>query len=292
LQKVKFENLTQQTKQPATMMKVSKKVINQKLVPYLTKGLRGPKCKVGLWRIVRAILYRLKTGVQWRQLPTKELFGRHVISWNTVFYYFGKWSKDGSWYHLWTNYLRLIKSMLDMSSTQLDGSHTIAKRGGQAVAYQGRKKAKTTNMLFLTDKQGFPLACSSPVSGNHNDLFDIKKTVSEILNTLTAAGIPIEGLFMNADAGFDSKELRSICNSKGIIPNFDFNQRNAKNLDKNDYYFDNQLYTERFAVERTNAWIDGFKNLIIRYETNAKHWLSWHYIAFTMILMRRTPQSK
>jgi len=269
------------------MSKIGKKVINQKLVPHLSKGLRGPKCKVGLWRIVRAILYRLKTGVQWRELPTKELFGRHAISWNTVFYYFAKWSKDGSWYRLWTAYLQTIRFFLDLSSVQLDGSHTVAKRGGQAVGYQGRKKAKTTNMLFLTDKQGFPLACSSPVGGNHNDLFDIKRTVSEILETLTAAKIQIRGLFMNADAGFDSKEFRAFCDDQDIIANIDINKRNSKDPDKNDYHLDNELYKHRFAVERTNAWIDGFKNLIMRYETNAKHWLGLHHLAFSIIILRK-----
>jgi len=34
------------------------------------------------------------------------------------------------------------------------GSHTLAKRGGEALAYQGRKAAKTTNLLFLADNQG------------------------------------------------------------------------------------------------------------------------------------------
>lgn len=86
----------------ATMLKLTKRQINQKLVPHISKGKRGPKCKVGLWRIVRAILYRLKTGTQWRELPLGSLFGRHKISWQSVFYYFSKWSKDGSWYRLWT----------------------------------------------------------------------------------------------------------------------------------------------------------------------------------------------
>lgn len=270
------------------MIKLSKKVINQKLVPHLSKGKRGPECKVGLWRIVRAILYRLKTGIQWRELPIKSLFGRHSIAWNSVFHYFSKWSKDGSWYHLWTALLKMNKAVLDMSSTALDGSHTPAKRGGEAVAYQGRKKAKTTNMLFLTDKQGLPLACSDPVSGNHNDLFEIEKSVSKIVRTLSDSEIECDGIFMNADAGFDSQNLRTICEKIGIIPNFDTNKRNTKNPDQNDYYFDCQLYKERFAVERTNAWIDGLKNLIIRYETNAKHWLGLHYLAFAFILIRKS----
>jgi Transposase and inactivated derivatives len=273
------------------MIKLTKKIINQQLVPHLSKGKRGPCCKVGLWRIVRAILKRLKTGMQWRELPMRELFGRHTISWQTVFYYFSKWSKDGSWYRLWINLLKIYKHLLDMSSVALDGSHTIVKRGGQAVGYQGRKKAKTTNMLFLTDKQGIPLATSVPISGNHNDLFEIEKMVSKIIDTLKDAHIEFKGLFMNADAGFDSQNLRKTCDRLDIIANFDINSRNSKNPDRNDYYFDNQLYKERFAVERTNAWIDGFKNLIIRYETIAMHWLGLHYLAFSIILLRKVEKA-
>jgi transposase len=269
------------------MIKLTKKIINEQLVPHLSKGQRGPGCKVGLWRIVRAILKRLKTGLQWRELPMKELFGRHTISWQAVFYYFSKWSKDGSWYRLWTALLELNKRLLNMSSVQLDGSHTPVKRGGIAVAYQGRKKAKTTNMLFLTDQQGIPLACSEPVAGNHNDLFEIEKTVSKIIDTLIDALIAVEGLFMNADAGFDSKNLRAMCDQLDIFPNIDLNKRNAKDPDQNDYLFDPQLYKERFVVERTNAWLDGFKNLVLRYETNDKHWLGLHYLAFAIILLRK-----
>lgn len=269
------------------MVKLSKKLINEKLVPYLSKGKRGPKCKFGLWRIIQAILYKLKSGTQWRELPLREFFGRFVISWNTVYYYFQKWSKDGSWYHLWTAFLKINKSTLDMSSVQLDGSHTAAKRGGEAVGYQGRKKAKTTNMLFLTDQQGIPLACGAPVAGNHNDLFEIEKSVFKIITTLNDSNIEHKGLFMNADAGFDSQEFRNFCEGLEIEANFDINKRNSKNPDDHDYYFDNQLYKERFVVERTNAWIDGFKNLLTRYETKASHWLGLHYLAFTIILLRK-----
>src|SRR5690554_1233062 len=68
-----------------------------------------------------------------------------------------------------TTFTENNKSNLDLSSSDLDGSHTTALRGGEQVAYQGRKKRKTTNSLYLTDRQGLPLAMSEPVSGNHND---------------------------------------------------------------------------------------------------------------------------
>jgi transposase len=270
------------------MLNLTKRQINQNLVPHLSKGKRGSGCKVGLWRIVRAILYRMKTGVQWRELPMDSLFGRHLTSCQSVYYYFSKWCKDGSYYRLWITILNLCRQQLDMSSVEVDGSHTSAKRGGQQVGYQGRKKSKTTNMLFLTDRQGIPLACSEPMSGEHNDLFEIKKNVLKIINTLKQAGIQIEGFFLNGDAGFDALKLREICEDYGIIANIAANKRNQSDKKNNYYLFDNQLYEERFVVERTNAWIDAFKAFMVRYETKARHWLGLHYLAFSFLLLRKT----
>ena len=64
------------------------------------------------------------------------------------------WRKDGSWKKLWVTLLRLHKARLDLSSRQLDGSHTRTHNGGAATGYQGRKAARTTNLLFLADNQG------------------------------------------------------------------------------------------------------------------------------------------
>ena len=83
-------------------------------------------------------------------------------------------------------------------------------RGGEEVGYQGRKKRKTTNALYLTDKQGLVLAMSTPVSGNHNDLFNIEDTFEELTTMLEDATISVDGLFMNADAGFDAERLHQL----------------------------------------------------------------------------------
>ena len=51
---------------------------------------------------------------------------------------------------------------MDLSSIQFDGTHTPAKRGGESVAYQGRKKNETTNTLIITDSQGIPFIKVNP----------------------------------------------------------------------------------------------------------------------------------
>ena len=61
------------------MLKLTKRQINQSIVPLLNKGSSVPSCKVAVprrdeWRIVRgAILYRMRTGMQWHHLPVKSL---------------------------------------------------------------------------------------------------------------------------------------------------------------------------------------------------------------------------
>jgi transposase len=256
------------------------------LMPHLSTTNLGRKPKVKLWKMVKAIIYRLKTGVQWREIPLIQFFSFHIRSWQSVYHHYNKWCKDGSWRRLWTALLNAHREKLDMSSVQLDGSHTRARMGGEAVGYQSRKSAKTTNMLFLTDRQGIPLAVSKPVSGNHHDLFEINEQFKNICQILDDAHIDTQGLFLNADAGFDSKSFREFCDGLDIFANIDINKRNSKNTDY-EYFVDEKLYKERFSVERTNAWIDGFKSLYVRYETSARNWLSSHFLAFSLILLRK-----
>ncbi|WP_338872205.1 transposase [Spirosoma sp. SC4-14] len=74
--------------------------------------------------------HRLKTGCQWRELPTKQFFTDKVLSWNAVFYYHNKWSKANCWKAIWLNLLSKNLKHLDLSSVEFDGSHTPAKNGG------------------------------------------------------------------------------------------------------------------------------------------------------------------
>ena len=127
---------------------LSKKFITKNILPYLSQTNLGRKPKVPLWRIIKAIIYRLKTGCQWREIPIGAFCSCILISWNSIYYHFRKWTKDGSWKAMWTKLLRINKSKLDMSSIQLDGSHTPAKKGGEAVAYQGRKNQRLQMLCF------------------------------------------------------------------------------------------------------------------------------------------------
>jgi transposase len=274
---------------------LSKHTIETYIIPYLPVNKRGPKPSVPRYQLVNSMLYRLKTGCQWRELPITEHFGRQdAISWNTVFYHFNQWSLAGCWQAVWLNLLKTFRHCLDLSSAQVDGSHTPAKNGGDAIGYQGRKAAKTTNALFLTDKQGVVLAMSTPQAGEHHDLFEIQTLFEEICTLLKQAGISLQGLFLNADAGFDAESFRLVCEAQEIHLNVRPNPRNSSSVayEPGQHVFDEVLYADRGAVERSNAWLDGFKALLVRFEFSVRNWKAFHFIAFFVIFFRKIPKKQ
>jgi len=245
---------------------LDKDTIEMEIVPYIPKSKRGFPPSVPLTELINAILYKLKTGVQWKYLPVKALFSELSLSWQSVYYHFRKWCLSEVWQNIWVKLLQKHGKDLDLSSVDLDGSHTPAIRGGQEVEYQGRKKRKTTNALYLTDRQGLPLAMSEPVAGNHNDLYNIEVQFEVVTATL-------------------EKDFRESCSKKDINANICFNKRNG-NVDR-DEYFDKELYDQRYAVERTNAWMDSFRSLLNRFDTTTESWKGFNYLAFTSIALKK-----
>lgn len=255
------------------------------IVPHIPLPRRGFPPTAPIVEIVNAILYKMKSGVQWELLPVSALFSEKVLSWQSVYHHYRKWCLEGTFMDCWTSVLRRYRAELDLSSVDLDGSHTPAMRGGEAVEYQGRKRRKTTNSLYLTDRQGLPLAMSEPVSGNHNDLYDIEVQFEVLTTTLETSGINVNGLFLNADAGFDSKGFRSTCAKKQINANICFNKRNGSN--DRDEYFDQELYGERYAIERTNAWMDSFRSLLNRFDATTESWKGFNYLSFIVLALKK-----
>jgi transposase len=58
---------------------LDKSTIEKWITPYLTKGSRGFEPKADLSDIVLVILYRLKTGCQWRELLVELFFKDNVL---------------------------------------------------------------------------------------------------------------------------------------------------------------------------------------------------------------------
>ncbi len=100
----------------------------------------------------------------------------------------------------------------------------------------------------------------------------------------------MDGLFMNADTGFDADNLRRKCEEKGIIANIARNKRNSSADDDN--YFDEKLYKQRYSIERINAWLDSFRSLLNRFDTSLSSWIGFNYLAFIIIGIKKFKKVK
>ena len=155
----------------------------------------------------------------------------------------------------------------------------VSQKGGEAVTYQGRKRAKTSNILPSTDI----------VAGHHNDAFDLKLQLQTAFKTIKRLGISIAGAYFNADSGFDTLDARKVCFNHGLIPNIAENKRNRKHVKRGrKRFFNPPIYKQRFASERTFAWIDKFRALLVRFDIKKIYFMGSHFLAFSLINLRNS----
>lgn len=124
----------------------------------------GRPRSVSLMRVLQAILYVLVTGCAWRLLPNE------YPPYSTVYYYFRKWRKDGSWQRIHDHLVQWVRVTEDHlaspSAASLD-SQTVATAVmvHEAVGYDAGKKIKGRKRFTLVDTLGLLIAVRV-VAGN------------------------------------------------------------------------------------------------------------------------------
>ena len=256
------------------------------ILPCLSVAQRGFISKISLYKIFSYILKKLYTGCQWSALEL-DCEDKDKVTWQAIYWHFRKWSIDKSLEKVWKLSIESVKNDLDLSEINLDGTHTISKKGGEDVAYQERKKAKTSNILIFTEKQGYIIGAMDVMAGNHHDAFNIKENAAHAFTEMKRDDLTIAGAYLNADKAFDNKDFRKACFNHGMVPNIDENQRNRKKIKKGrKRLFNEEVYKHRFTNEAPFAWVDKFRSLVIRYERKTKYWWALNCVAFAMINLK------
>lgn len=122
--------------------KVTQNEFNTFIKHCLSKNKRGRKPKISYYKIFNYILKVLRTGMQWDELETYH----NEISWQNVYHYHNRWSKDGSYKRLFENSVITLDALgkLDLTILHGDGSNVIAKKGEKksAIPDTNTKKVK------------------------------------------------------------------------------------------------------------------------------------------------------
>jgi hypothetical protein len=120
------------------------------ILPHLSMPKRGPKCKLGYYRVFNLILWVLYTGMQWKGLPVPtDPDGKPAIHYTTVYKVFAKWADDGSLWHAFVASVRHLaaEKHLDLSVLHGDGTNTVAKKGAMALASRGTNTRRARRSL-------------------------------------------------------------------------------------------------------------------------------------------------
>lgn len=266
---------------------LTKEQIENCILPFIPRNKRGFSSRFAMSDIFRCIVHKLKTGCQWKFLFVDIECLKPPFSWQTVYYYYRRWCNQNVFEIMFLTFLEIQRDKLDTEKLNLDGTHSLVKKSAESVAYQHRKKAKTSNMLIMTDGKGIPIATGGIISGNHNDLYRIVPQFSRMINQLKHCGIWVENSLLNADKGFDCKKLIRACHRRKLFPNIIENTRNRKKVKRGrKRFFIRKIYQQRFVNERCFAWIDSFRTLLIRFDNLDSTWLNWHFLAFALILLK------
>lgn len=130
---------------------------------------------------------------------------------------------------------------------------------------------------ILTDGRGVPLAAEITAANVHDKRAAIP-TVDAIV--MRAARGPRRPTNLCLDKGYDFDDVEREIRSRGITPHIRRRGEEARGCRRGR--------ARRWVVERTNAWHNRFRALLIRWERRGTNYLALLHLACAMIALRHT----
>jgi transposase len=201
-------------------------------------------------KILTGILFVLKTGIAWDDLPAELGCGCG----KTCRHYLRLWHRAGVWKKLHAVLLAELNGAdaIDWERARIDASFAEAPEGGEETGPNPTDRGRSgSKHHVMTDAQGIPLA-ATVTAANVNE-------VTQVLQVLTSMP-PVGGKpgpkrekprRLQGDRGYDSERVRQIVRWLGITPVLA--QRGTEH--------GSGLGVYRWFVERTIAWLHAFGRL-------------------------------
>ncbi|MGV9700979.1 IS5 family transposase [Streptomyces sp. NPDC003483] len=200
------------------------------------------------------ILFVLHTGIQWEYLPQELGFGSGMTCWRRL----AAWNEAGVWGQLHVLLLEQLRSkdQLDWSRAVIDSPRQGRSPGPKSGPSPVDRARPGSKHHLIVDGQGIPLAVSL-TGGNRNDVTQLLPLLDKIPPVAGRVGRPRRRPdSLLADRGYDHDKYRRLLWSRGIRPV----------IAKRGEPHGTGLGIFRYVVERTIAWLHGFRRLRIRWE--------------------------
>jgi hypothetical protein len=102
----------------------------------------------------------------------------------------------------------------------------------------------------------------------------LPKSLQALKQVAKEVGLDMRGAYLNLDGGFDSAHNRKCIFNAGLIPN-------------RKRFFNEAIHALRMRVERSLAWEDTFKRLLLRFERIQQRHYGMKLLAYTLINLRK-----
>lgn len=209
----------------------------------------GRKRKYSLRSVWNALMYIVKTGCQWRMLPSD------FPQWQLVYYYYRKWVDEELFDRLLDKLrgkVRVRKGQKEKATLAITDSQSVRWGNNRSFkSYDGNKKVKGIKRHVVVDKNGFLLAVMVTVAHIHDS-----KAVIWLMKVLQDCYASIKVVL--ADGGYRGQVIKVIKDRFGYLLQVTMQSHKAGDLFK--------PVSKRWIVERTFAWFDNDRRLCRNYE--------------------------
>ena len=224
------------------------------------------------------ILFILRHGLRWGDLPQELGFGSGVTCWRRL----RQWQALGIWAELHQAILNWLGDLdaIDWSRASVDSISVRAKRGGEHTGPNPTDRGKRGSKYhFLVDRHGMPLAVQLTAANVHDSklLESLVDAVQPIRRPMGEAGRPRKRpAKLHADKGYDFGSTRRALRQRGITPR----------IARRGIESSQRLGQHRWVVERTQAWVVAFRKLAVRYDRHAATVWAFLHLAAALICLR------
>ncbi len=252
----------------------------QPLLPRRKPHLRGGRPPRDDRQMLGAILYVLRTGVQWNALP------REIGASTTVYDRFRAWEREGVFERLWAAGLEEFDELvgIDWEWQSLDGVMTKAPFGRAATAevegigHNPTDRGKHgTKRSTLSEGHGLPLAVV--VAGaNVPDM----KLAAPTLDALVIVRPEPTGQWpqhLCLDKGYDYDLPRFAAEQRGYIAHIRPRGEERAHAGSSDP----SKKPRRWVVERLHSWLNRSRRLLVRWEKLARTYLAFVQLACALM---------
>ncbi|EJO71826.1 transposase, IS4 family [Leptospira kirschneri serovar Grippotyphosa str. RM52] len=215
------------------------------------------------------IIYRMKTGCQWRAIPNE--FG----SGQTCHRRFQEWERAGVFKKIYKSILKYydVKNQIAWDWASMDSAMVKAPKGELNWENPTDRAKLGVKRHILTDGNGIPLAITL-TGANVHDKHGVKDTLNSIL--IFSGKRRKKPKHLCLDKGYDFKDIEILIKRRNI-------QSHIRKKGEKPLIGKYKGKPRRWVVERTNSWHNRFRAILIRWEKKSENYLASLYLASSII---------